>query len=117
MVNEILTIRTWRGGRELDIELPDWYYQYEGDITIRTPYSTHVIYNKDAQSNRPFTRTFIQRNYLDPTVKTESDRSLETNEISFKPFGGDRQTYEITVTEEVVEEFCDTYPPITIVEE
>lgn len=117
MDDKLLTIRTWRGGRELDIETPEWYYKYEGDITIRTPYSTHVVYNKEAQSNHPFTQTFIQRNYLDPTVKTESDRDLETNEVSFKPFGGEQQIYEITVTEEVVEAFCDTYPPVTIVHE
>lgn len=116
MTDNTVTIRSWRDGREIELDVPDWFYQYEGDITVKTPYSTHVVYNKEPESTRPITDTFLRRNYLTTTVQDDADDDLETNEISFKPFGGDEVIYEVLVTEKVVELFCDSYPPLTIVD-
>lgn len=115
MVHETLTIFTLRNGRELHLDTPDWYFQAEGDFSIRTPNSTHVVYNKSAQSNRPFTEDFIQRQYLSQDASDKGSQ-LESNQLSIKPFGEEEQVFELLVTEEGVENYCKTYPPLTIVD-
>lgn len=112
---ETVTIFTLRNGRELHIDTPDWYFNYEGDVTIRTPTSTHVIYNKSAKSNRPFTKDFLRKHYLSSTVSDDASQ-LEINHLGIKPFGEDLQTFEVLVTESAVESYCETYPPLTIVD-
>lgn len=116
MPPETVTIFTLRNGRELHIDSPDWYFNYEGNVTIRTPNSTHVIYNKSSKSNRPFTKDFLLKQYLSSEV-SETAGQLELNQLGIKPFGEEIEIFEVLITESAVETYCETYPPLTIVED
>lgn len=116
MPHETVTIFTLRNGRELHIDTPDWYFKYTRNVTIRTPHSTHVIYNKTSNSNRPFTKDFLQKHYLSSEVNDDSSQ-LELDQLGIKLFGEELSQFEVLVTESAVEKYCDTYPPLTIVED
>lgn len=115
MVEDTVTIFSLREGKEVYLDVPDWYFQSSGDFSIRTPRSTHVIYNKSERSYRPFTKEFLIRHYLKPTVSSEAGQ-LPLNKLSIKPFGKEAELFEVVVTEEVMELYCDSHPPVTIVE-
>lgn len=115
MVDDIVTIFGLRGGREVYLDVPDWYFQSSGNFSIRTPHSTHVVYNKSENSHRPFTKDFLIQHYLEPTVSSEEGQ-LPLNRLSIKPFGEESERFEVVVTEEIMELYCDDYPPVTIVE-
>jgi len=114
MIPDTVTIKSIRQGKELYLDGLEWYFNYEGNVSIKTPSSTHVVYNKEAKSHRPFSTDFLQKHYLNPTVKYDPS-NLESNQLGVKPFGDSQVLFEVLVTQSVVDDFCDTYPPITIV--
>jgi len=115
MLPETVTIFSLRNGRELHLDVPDWYFQSSGDYSIRTPHSTHVIYNKSKRSHRPFTKDFLVKHYLSSSM-TDTAEQMDINHLSIKPFGEEESVFEVVVTEEVIEHYCEDYPPLTIVE-
>ena len=119
-IDETVTIVSRRGGKELYLSGPEWFFEYQGNISVKTPFRTYISYKKEQKSYRPITKGLLLKNYLQVTpneLPLSQDRNVPYNEIWFTKFGEETLRYEVLVSEEAVQDCCETYPAITIVEE
>jgi hypothetical protein len=83
------------------LEPPSWYEEYTGNVSIKTPYSTTIVYGKKFGLHLfDGAKRMWERHYVDPDLM-EFDEvrhpQLDSDLISFKPFGEDRRAYEVRV--------------------
>lgn len=80
---------------------PDWYYHYTGNLVIRTPYATDIVYGKK-HGDFPIegSRRMFYRHYVDPKFMAYPEvrnPELDPDRISFKRFGEPVEVYRVVV--------------------
>lgn len=87
-------------------DLPEWYYQLTGRVSVMTPYATDIVFGKSKGSIAPFSEKFpmVARHYAWPEEMTYDEirhEDLAPDKIRFKPWGEEERIYRVNVVEEM----------------
>jgi hypothetical protein len=83
------------------LAMPDWYYEFDGSVVIRTPRATSVVH-KNYPGEFPFSPDGFPANHY-RSLPNESIRywrdqrnpQLRPDRISFKRFGDEPEVYRV----------------------